>query len=205
MSDDTLLARALRVARVDPAALAGAFRYGSRVYGSDRPGSDHDLILLVRDGRNGEEIRNGDLNLHLWTPEHFAEQLAAHKITALECHFLPPAMVLHPPQRRDFVLDRARLRSELSAKASHSWAKAHKKIAVETDVLVGKKSLFHAIRILEFGRQIAAGGRIADLGAANAVLDALLAGPDDWESIKPVWQPRYNAAASAFRQVAPKE
>ena len=199
-----MLKRICAAAHTDESRIVAAYRYGSRVYGTARPDSDHDVILLVKDGRDGHEIRNGDLNIHIYTPAHFASQLAGHGIAALECFFLPDSMILKAAPAFPFRLDRAILRRELSAKASHSWSKAHKKITVENELLLGRKSLFHALRILEFGSQMARDGRITDYAAANPLFVEIMEGPEDWATLKAIWQPRFNALSSEFRRLAPK-
>jgi hypothetical protein len=61
-------------------------------------------------------------------------------------------------------------------KAGNSFAKAGKKLDVEKEHYKGKKSLFHSLRILMFGIQIAKAGRITNYGEAN----------DLWKEIKQV-------------------
>ncbi|MGW8181205.1 MAG: hypothetical protein ACWGQW_20945, partial [bacterium] len=105
-----------------------------------------------------------------------------------------------------FTLDLAKLRKSFSAKASNSWVKAKKKIEVHQEYRLGRKSLFHCLRILEFGTQIAMRGRIVDYSAANLVWEKIQEqGFETWQEYKDYWQPIYNNARTAFRLLAPKE
>ena len=199
-----MLGRVAAATGLDDARILCAFRYGSRVYGTHRADSDHDFIVIAEGVDDGREYREGDLNIHTYTPGHFAGQVQQHRISALECLFLPPDMILRSTLSFPLVLGRASLRSEISAKASHSFVKARKKLEVENEVLAGRKSLFHALRILDFGIQMASHGRISDYGSSNELFAEIMDGPRDWPSLKQIWQPRYNAKASAFRLLTPK-
>ena len=180
--------------------------YGSRVYGTHKEDSDYDYLAIVpanRRANTGEEFFRNNTNIHIFNAYDFQQQLDAHKIHCLESYYLPESPV---PSRFKFQLNLQKLRHELSAKASHSFVKAKKKIEVEHDFYIGWKSLFHSLRILIFGTQIATLGRIADYSAANehwyAIRDAQ---QYDWQYFKEKYQPIYNALATAFREVAPKE
>lgn len=180
------------------------FPFGSRVYGTHSEQSDYDFMAVVPKGhdlKTGEELRSRDFNVHVYTRDDFQDQLNAHKIHTLEAYFLSDGRC-----KKEFKwkLDLKTLRHELSAKASNSWVKAKKKMEVENDLTLGRKSLFHALRILTFGIQIARDGKITDYSAANPHWEAIKGEFESWPEYQTKYQPVYNALGSEFREVAPK-
>lgn len=179
--------------------------YGSRVYGTHREDSDYDYIGLVPANRmvdTGTEYRWNTLNVHIYNRYDFQKQLERHKIHTLEAYYLPNSCV---PKEFKFELDLPKLRVEVAEKASHSFVKARKKIDKEHDFYVGFKSLFHSLRILNFGIQIASKGKI-DYTAANKYwFEIRDAGEYNWDYYKNKYQPVYNELATEFRKLAPKE
>lgn len=179
--------------------------YGSNMYGTATDKSDDDWICVVPDSAGivtGTEYRKDRLNVQFYTRTDFQDQLNVHKVVPLECY-------LHHGEEKlkeqfKWRLDKAKLRQEWSAKASNSFVKAKKKIEVEKDYYVGWKSLFHCLRILDFGIQIASTGGITDYGSANQHwLDILNAQQYNWPYFKEKYQPVYNELASEFRKLAP--
>ncbi|WP_395088906.1 nucleotidyltransferase domain-containing protein [Armatimonas sp.] len=179
--------------------------FGSRVYGTARLESDHDYLVVFpeNNGPSGLELVLENTNLHTYTLTEFQAALDTHQIHALEAYFAPESPL---PALCTFTLNRATLRQALSQKASHSFVKAKKKIAVEQDYLAGWKSLFHSLRILVFGIELAQTGALTNFAAANAYWDEIWAAQEtDWETLKTRWQPVHNALSSEFRKLAPKE
>jgi len=183
------------------------FLYGSRVYGTNKENSDYDYIAVIPDNHGivtGTEYRNDLLNVHMTTNQDFQTQLDQHKIQPLECWFLPGKAAAR--DRFKFTLDKVKLRHELSEKASHSFVKAKKKIEVEKDFYIGWKSLFHSLRILDFGIQIATSGRIEDYSRANHLwFEILESNQYNWAYFQEKYKPIYNQLASQFRLLAPKD
>lgn len=180
--------------------------YGSRVYGTHSEKSDYDYIGLVPANRmvdTGTEYHWNNLNVHIYNRYDFQKQLERHKIHALEAYSMPDGYVA---ANFKFQLDLPVLRKEISEKASHSFVKAKKKIDKESDFYVGWKSLFHSLRILNFGIQFASKGKIYDYSEANnywyEIRDAQ---QYNWEYFKDKYQSVYNELASEFRKLAPKE
>lgn len=180
------------------------FPYGSRVYGTNKNNSDYDYIVVVPDNsklKTGSEISYDNLDLHIYQKTDFKNQLDLHKINILECWYNPSNNVKNLFK---FKLDKFLLRDSISQKASHSFVKAKKKIEVEKDYFIGLKSLFHSLRILNFGTQIAKNNSI-DFSAANFYWDEIKnINSFDWNSIKEKYQPEYNRLSTEFRIFAPK-
>ena len=105
------------------------------------------------------------------------------------------------------TIDKTKLRHEISGKADNSWVKAKKKLMIpDEDNYIGLKSLFHSLRILDFGLQIADAGRIVDYGAVNWLLKEILeSGETDWDYFDKKYRGTKNAMRSDFKKLAPKE
>jgi predicted nucleotidyltransferase len=210
MSD---LSRICRVTGLTESQLVSVYQYGSRVYGTANHASDWDFIVVANSSIDGQEFRNGDYNVHVYTTDTFQRNIDEHKIHALECIFAPKEFVLVDNRRWAFKLDRSKLRHELSAKASNSWVKCKKKLTVEVgQEYIGVKSLFHSLRLVIFGIQIAQQGSITDYGAANQHWSDIdnyykgmkASGEFSWDTLKEHYQPIYNQLCSDFRKVAEK-
>jgi len=178
--------------------------YGSRVYGTATASSDYDYIAIIPANRfadTGTEFRKADTNIHMYNKVDFQKQLIRHKIHALEAYFHPDKLCT----QFKWELNPGVLREEIASKASHSFVKAKKKIEKEHDYYIGFKSLFHSLRILIFGTQVAQHKAIVDYGAANYLWKEIIeANQYNWEYFKEKYQPVYNELASEFRKVAPK-
>ena len=180
------------------------FPYGSKVYGTADPQSDTDLILVVdNDSEPEAQYKLPGVDLTVWTVNKFQQLLLGHDPVALECWYLPKDMAFCS---RNFVfdLDLGKLHKSFSAKASNSWVKAKKKMEVHGEFRIGMKSLFHSLRLLGFGIQIAKFGKLFMYNEENSVWrDIVAQNFDSWRAYKDYWQPYYNRLHSEFRLVAP--
>ena len=182
------------------------FPYGSRVYGTaNEEKSDYDYLAVIFGksiAKTGEEYKHGNTNVHIFEQRDWQHQLDDHKIHTLEAYFLPDGICR---SRFRLKLKTNTLRHTLSEKASHSFVKAKKKIDKEKDFYIGWKSLFHSLRILNFGIQIAVTGSINDYSAANHYWFDLLHNPQyEWYALEEKYKPIYNELATKFRRAAPK-
>ncbi len=197
--------------KLDESKVLIAFPYGSRVYGTDRPESDYDYIVVMDDSVHDQDSLSSsyhNFNATIYGLTSFTEKLNLHKISALECWFLPAVKLLkftHVDIK--FALDKKILRESISEKASHSWVKAKKKFEVVQDrnVYAAKKSLFHSLRIIDFGIQIASKGKIEDYSSSNYLWEEIYTNPaEQWEPYKKQYQLFYNNQMTEFRKLAPK-
>lgn len=199
------------------------FPYGSRVYGTNSNNSDYDYIAVFRDGTVKNEFSleksgkwTGDIscvhkdylnNIHTYNYSSFVKLIEKHKISALECIFLPEDKILCNRKKYQFKLDLGILRSSISEKASHSWVKAKKKFEVEKDknVYIAKKSLFHSFRIIDFGKQIAKNGKIIDYSSTNDLwLEIYNNTSEEWKDYFELYKTKHNENLTEFRELAPK-
>lgn len=186
------------------------YLYGSRVYGTDNSRSDHDY-LVIEDSPSSEGLTIGKVDVKILSKRKFQDLLNEHRISALECLWLDDsAVIVEPDLNWDFNLNLSKLRSSISKKSSHSWVKAKKKFLepydhMEDELRRGKKSLFHSLRIMMFGIQIAKYGKIENYGEANNIYKKIISSElETWEAFHEEWKPLYNELCSEFRRLAPK-
>jgi predicted nucleotidyltransferase len=186
--------------------IVNIYPYGSRVYGTADEKSDTDLIL-VSDSASEPEVQRKwpGIDVTIWTVEEFQRLLDEHDPSALECWFLPDDMAIRSRGYEfKFKLDRGKLRRSFSAKASNSWVKAKKKMEIHGELRLGMKSLFHSLRLLGFGIQIAGFGELLHYNEENSVWRTIVEqGFTSWQPYKDYWQKYYNNLHSEFKLVAP--
>jgi len=143
-----------------------SYLYGSRVYGTNRENSDYDIMLIASTMDNKKEIKHEKYNIHVITPDSFMDDLNEYKMVPLECMFAPDFARIQ--EKRDFSIniDRMKLKKYILAQSFNSWIKAKYKLN-ENDTLRGVKSVFHSLRILDFGIQILKKGEITNFSHAN--------------------------------------
>lgn len=174
------------------------FPYGSKVYGTATEKSDDDLIVIVKSEEDlTYGIHNDEFDIHVYSDKTFRDLIQKHHIAALECIFSNET-------EYEFNLDMEQLRRSISAIVSNSFVKCKKKLLEGPDYnpYIAKKSMFHSIRILQFGIQIAKYGRIVDFSSANNYYDVVM-NMEDWETIKDTFQPIANKLKSEFKKIAP--
>lgn len=186
------------------------YPFGSQIYKTNSEESDYDFVVIVNKDVREYSLSspNHKLNIHLYSPNGFIDQLQQHKIVALECFFLPQELLLKNKLQFPFLLNKEKLRSSISEKSSHSWVKAKKKFEVETDrnVYVAKKSLFHSLRIADFGLQIAQHGKIVNYSSSNDLWFDIITDPkEDWDHFDKKFKELLNNKMSEFRKFAPKK
>lgn len=157
------------------------YPYGSRIYGCHTDASDHDWVVvyksyLLPSGAFKDNAISSDDCSHqaiCFSRTGFQSALDSYEITALECAFLPKEM--HILSKMDFGVrkwNKNDMASAIITKASASWHLA--KTAIEDmDIDKAKKNVYHALRILGFGLQMAENGHIADYSAFNHLHDAI--------------------------------
>ena len=194
------------------------YDYGSYVYGTLTDKSDRDIVCVVddaidlSDSVNGiwEYHADGNMDYQFINSHCYRDKVRQHHILWLECYSLPKEHILFGRPEEfmpDFKLDKWELRKVISQISSNAWAKAGKKmtIAKDFDLYRGQKSLFHSLRIMMFGIQIAKFGKIVDYKEANHYWDEIYAmGNCGWDVYKEKYQPIANAIRSELVAVCPK-
>lgn len=179
-----------------------AYKYGSRVYGCNTETSDYDYVIIVESDKDlYYSVTLPNLNMTVYSESEFIKRIKDHHITALECIFQEK----NDPYQKYFELDKSKLRRSVSATSSNSFVKCKKKLK-EDDFYIGKKSLFHSIRILGFGIQIALTGRIVDYSAYNHYLNIIMElRTNEWSDFEKIFKPIFNHKKSEFKLFAPLE
>jgi predicted nucleotidyltransferase len=181
--------------------IVAIYPYGSRVYGTANDKSDYDFIVVHNTDFPTQEIVCGNMNIHFYDVATFQKALDDHENWAIECYFLPKDKIIQDTNMFSFTLDKSKLRTNFSAKASNSFVKCKKKF-IDGELYIGQKSLFHSLRIISFGIHLATEGKLY-YDTANGFYDEILK-YDNWEALKEKYQPIYNKLSSEFRIVAPK-
>lgn len=171
---------------------------GSRLYGTNTEKSDIDIFMILDTNDVNELSKYGTtevdgyihkticdtIDVTIMTMSQFTDLLNAHDISALESYWYQETQ--NTPhienmkfgsyftpitERVDFVLDKWKLRESIMARINNSWAKCHKKLIVEKDydLYIAQKSLFHVIRILAYGIQIAKHGKIINYECVDQI------------------------------------
>lgn len=178
------------------------FEFGSTIYGTDNKKSDVDYNYVVKsDAPLKYSIEKPDISISVYDEQTFIQMIKDHHIQALECIFSQQ----DHPYMQYYELDKTKLRHAISSVASNSFGKAFKKM-MQGDLYIGQKSLFHSLRIIMFGIQIAKHGKIIDFEEANplyhAIMSSISTGSEDY---KIVFKPIHNALMTEFRKLAPIE
>lgn len=175
------------------------YEYGSTVYGTATKDSDIDYIAVVESDEDLlYGVRNEYCDYTVYSESMFIKAIKDHKASVLECIFQHD----NDEYRKYFELDTEKLRREFSAIASNSYVKCKKKLK-DGDIMIGLKSLFHSLRILLFGIQIAIAGRIVDYSMANSYFDSILEIGNDWDKLHLTFKPIHNNLKSSFKKYAP--
>jgi predicted nucleotidyltransferase len=196
MLDDIMRITGLRIQEI-----LGAYVFGSMVYGTNDKNSDVDIILISNHLPNGTEIRNGKYNIQVLSESSFIDSAERNDIKSIECLFAPDWAKLVEYNHR-FILNEGNLRNEISAKVSNSWVKFKKKLA-QGDRSIGLKSLFHSLRIADFGIQVAQGNEI-NFQSSNFIWDEIKYSDLDWSELAKKYKPLLNSRLTQFRNLAPK-
>jgi predicted nucleotidyltransferase len=180
------------------------YKYGSRVYGTLHEYSDYDFIIITNDSTLiSVNIPHVDINT--CTLENFQVNLDNNEIWALECVFSTP---VYSTYTFDYKIEIQKLRAAVSKNSSQTFNKAKKKFLSpydrEGELIRGKKALFHSLRVLLFGIQIAKHQRIIDYHEANHYFNEIMSNTSNkWEDYLYL-KPKYNALMTTFRKIAPK-
>ena len=181
------------------------YEYGSIVYGTYVEGkSDRDYIVIVPDDYkiDVDQIENNNCHYNIFHKQDWQEKLNNNEVDAMEIYFLPYKHVIKETVYFEAKIEPSKIREQFSRTASNSWVKCKKKLIVEDSFnpRVGKKSLWHSLRIIEFGTQILLTGKINNYGCMNHLYDSIVNNPhNNWEYYQHHYQPIYNAKTTLFR------
>jgi len=194
----------IKRSKIHPSKVKCIYVFGSQVYSSINKNSDWDFIMVANNSVSNQEIRSGDFNIHVITPDEFDKMLKDHHPGAIECYFAPNEFKLLELIKFDFKLFIPSLRHSFSHVSSNSWVKAKKKLA-QKEYYIGVKSLFHSLRIPMFGIQIVKFGKITDFTCANKIYDSIFSKNDwSWDELDNKFRHLRNQIMTDFRQITQK-
>lgn len=180
--------------------IINSYQYGSYVYGTNDEHSDRDLIII--DEQKDDEFQVD--NITYYSINGFQKLLDAHDVCAVECFFLPDNKKSET-YKFNFQLDKTKLRKSFSSVSSNSWVKAKKKIDIHKEYHIGMKSLFHSLRILEFGICLAEYGCIKYNCSNDLWVKIKEQNFNNWGQYKDYWKEIYNGLKTDFRICCPME
>lgn len=179
------------------------YNYGSFVYGTFIDGiSDKDYIVVIPDDIDlPEQIEIDNSQFNIYKESTWIEKLKNNDIECLECMFLEDKYKIKENKKYDFILNKDLIRENISRTASNSYVKCKKKLTIEDSYnpRIGKKSLWHALRLLDFGRQIMKYNKIINYASMNHLYDEIMNSPDDWNFLKNKYQQLYNKYKTEFK------
>ncbi len=184
------------------------YQFGSRVYGSTTINSDWDYIVVAKMYFDPE-----DINIHVFTEKQFQLALNRCDIQPLECLFCDDQFKIKETIKFDADIIKTELRRSISTITSNSWVKGKKKLIVtgDYDQHLALKSIFHSLRILDFGIQIASEGRIVNYSSMNYIYNDIRSMSDRyqrdelWNKIDEKYREFYNKQGTVFKALCPKD
>lgn len=174
----------------------GFYLFGSIIYGTNNENSDIDIVLI--DNFQISDLKFENYDIQSISSNDFLNQVLECDIKALEGVFGPYShfkIELMEPNWNN-------LRSAISQKSSHSFVKAKKKIKIDKNLSSGQKSLFHALRILDFGIQLTKTHKINNFSSMNHFFYEIK-GYDNWNNLNDKFKPIYNGLHSEFKRCCP--
>ena len=178
----------------------GFFVFGSSVYKTTSSQSDIDVVV-IEDELHGQSKTHGKFDFQFVSLESFLKQVKKCDIKSLEGLFTDLKRFDFSVSKED--IDWAQLRSSISEKSSHSWVKAKKKL-IDQEFYIGKKSLWHSLRIMLFGLQLSRHKAIVDFQEANPHYLPIITGSTNWEVLQGEYKSLYNQLHSDFKKIQPK-
>lgn len=188
----------IKEAKVHPSRVKGCYIFGSRVYGTSSEISDWDVILVCNTSATERELKSDLYNIHIIIPAVFEKLIKDNHVKAIECLFAPDWAVLKKFPC-EFKLKMDSLRHNYSHTVSNSWVKCKKKLE-QGDYYIGVKSIFHSIRIADFGIQFVKTGGI-NYESMNWLWDEIKTKEWTWEELKEKYQPLRNSKMTEFRML----
>lgn len=191
----------LKHSEIHPSRVKGCYIFGSRVYGTASDESDWDVILIANSANTEVELKSEKYNIHIIVPDVFKKLVKDNHVKAIECLFAPEwAKIVEFPC--EFHLKIKSLRHNFSHTVSNSWVKCKKKLE-QGDYYIGIKSLFHSLRIIDFGTQFVKTGEI-NFKSSNWIWEEIQKREWTWEELKDRFQPLRNSMMTEFRRVTEK-
>ena len=187
--------------------ILNCYLHGSRVYGTATNKSDYDYIVIVDDIIESYVETHANEDFSYISKDEWSKMAMNNDCDFIECMFLPENYVIKETYIPDWQLDYTKIRENFSKKASNSWVKCKKKLIIPEDFspYIGKKSLWHSFRLLDFGCQLLQFNEIRDYQSMNYLYSEIVDNDIvDWNYFKNKYQQLYNNFKSNFRRLEQK-
>ena len=188
----------LDIINVHPKRVINITSFGSQVYGNASKNSDKDFIVVAKSSITEKEFKTYQYNIHLLSEDRFLLGLKNHNIRDLECIYAPDWAKLVTNKEFEFKINKPSLRHSISHSNSISWVKCKKKL-LQGDYYIGVKSLFHSMRIADFGTQLIDNNRIINFSSCNWIWDEINSKKWTWEELDTRWRPYNKEIMHEFR------
>lgn len=182
------------------------YHYGSYVYQTFVKGvSDYDYIMILPDEYakyDNAQVEYNNSQYTLYSKTTWQYMLDDNQVCAIETYFLPQEFIVKETVKFTTEIIREKIRKNFSQTASNSYVKCKKKLEVEESFApkIGKKSLWHSLRIIDFGIQILKHKRIINYTSMNYLYkDIVLNENNDWNFYSENFKPLYNKLKTEFR------
>jgi predicted nucleotidyltransferase len=197
----------ISISRIRPAFVSNIYLYGSRVYGTATEQSDYDILMTGSNSVETQEIFSstptGNYNVHICVPNKFEDDLRKHDIHALECIFAPDfaRIQIKKDYASTFVINKDKLKCKLLSQSSEAWHKGQRRI-LDADIYRGAKSIYHSLRILMFGIQMAKSGKITDFKESNYLYNGIVESDQyKWNYYKDNYLPLRRKLEQEFKDI----
>jgi len=206
--------------KIDEEDILGIYVYGSRLWGTDNENSDLDYAIIL-DNKSSIwkfhekcyiQKESEDIDLHIMSVDYYEDLVRNCDEFGLSIYFQKYPLLKYNDTVWIGELSLQDLRKQFSSKANNSYVKAKKKLQ-DGEAKIAYKSLYHSIRILDFGRKIAE----EIIAEENRIYDMTSFGESiewfeqcfeveklPWEEIHKIFKPIFNDYATEFKKLAPK-
>lgn len=195
----------------------GWFVFGSMVYGTSNEYSDYDIVIVTKSVSCEEFVSStpNGFDIILFPYDKLDKALEGNDIRfieALSYRYHSMLRNLHDSDSFENKIDKNALRRNISRVVDNSYSKSKKKLTKEKDYdrVASMKSLFHSIRILDYGIQVSKFGYIVNFYSSNEYYNEifhLYENNDDiyiLDQINGRFKELLKAMRSEFRKVCPK-
>lgn len=177
---------------------------GSHLFGTAHEDSDYDYIVVVENFVDVPLTIDYDNKSFAVVHKETWDKLARkNQIEFFEAIFAPKDCKIKETYVPNFQFNYEFVRRNFSHQASNSWVKCKKKLTVEKDYspYIGRKSMWHSLRLLMEEGQLLKYGKINDFRCANQYYDDIVNTAKTWQELKEKYQPIYNELHSKCKKL----
>ena len=176
---------------------------GSRLFGTANEKSDYDYIVVVKDFTDYPlTAEDGNESYAFVTKSAWERMARKNQIEIFEALFAPKEFKIKETYVPNFEFNYEYIRRNFSKQASNSWVKCKKKLTLPNeDKYIGRKSMWHSLRLLMEEAQLLKYGKIDDFQCANKYYGDIVNTDKTWEELKEKYQPIYNELHSICKSL----